>query len=516
MSEVTSWSCITLFLVPVAAALLILLMGRSGRLSAFLAVLGMAVTAAIAGWTFVMSQKVVLTLFDNQLRMDSLSGLVSALVALIGLVVVVYSVRYLEHERAKGLITERKISAFYWQVMLFIGSMLWATTTNNIIMLWVIIEATTLASALLVAFYWNRDALEAGYKYIMLLTVGISFALFGCVLLYSGTAYHAGGQDPLLMTVISSVGRKGLIPWSIVILAVSFFIVGFGTKAGMAPFHAWLPDAHAEAPSPVSALLSGVMIKVGIYALIRTIAAFYSSFAVIPLFLTLMGIFTMVVGVGMMFLQEDIKRFLAYSSVSQVGYILMGFGLAGCGLSSEGSSALSGAYLGMYGSLFHLVNHGIIKALLFLCAGAVVYATGIRRIRELGGLGRKMPLTSFCVLVGSLAISGVPLLNGFMSKFTLFLAGIEIPGMYWTTVAAILCSILTLACFIHVAYRIFMGPLPERLKDMEIKDVPASMAAGMLILCLLCFLLGICPQVLYPALDGATRVVLTLITGGGM
>jgi len=516
MTELTSSLCLLVFLVPVAAALLILLLGRWWRLSSALAVIGMAVTTGIAAYAFIRTQQVVLTFFNNQLRMDALSGLVSGLIALIGLIVVVYSVRYLEHDKEKGLISERKITAFYWQVMLFIGSMLWATTTNNIILLWVIIEATTLASALLVAFYWNRDALEAGYKYIMLLTVGISFALFGCVLLYSGTAYHAGGQDPLLMTVIAAVGSKGLIPWSIVLLAVSFFIVGFGTKAGMAPFHAWLPDAHAEAPSPVSALLSGVMIKVGIYALIRTIAMFYTSFPIIPLFVTVLGIFTMVVGVAMMFLQEDVKRFLAYSSVSQMGYILMGFGLAGCGLSANGDSAGSGAYLGMYGSLFHLVNHGIIKALLFLCAGAVIYTTGIRRIHELGGLGRKMPLTSFCVLVGSLAISGVPLLNGFMSKFTLFLAGIEVPGMYWTTIVAILCSILTLACFIHVAYRIFLGPLPEKLKEMNIKDVPASMSAGMLILCLLCFLLGICPQILYPALDKATHVVLALITGGGL
>jgi formate hydrogenlyase subunit 3/multisubunit Na+/H+ antiporter MnhD subunit len=258
------------------------------------------------------------------------------------------------------------------------------------------------------------------------------------------------------------------------------------------------------------------MIKVGIYALIRTIAMFYSVYSTISLFMTILGIFTMLVGVFMMFFQENLKRFLAFSSVNHVGFIIMGFGLAGSINPSASSAVNNGAYLGMYGALFHLINHGIIKSLLFLCVGAIVYATGVRKIDELGGLGKKMPVTSFCFFVGSFAICGVPLLNGFMSKFTLFLAGATIPGMLWTTIIAIISSILALALYIHVAYRIFMGPMPEDIRKMDIKEVPVSMWAGMLVLSLACFVLGIFPQLIYPILDKATNVVLAIIAKGSL
>ena len=514
MPEITSSFCVLVSLVPAITAFIILIFGRTRILRETTALIGMIITFIISVIILLKTQVSILTALNNQLRMDSLSGLVSSLIGLIGLVVIIYSFKYIQHEKNKGIITEKKIKSFYWQVMLFISTMLLATTTNNIIMLWVIIEATTLASAILVAFYWNKNALEAGYKYLMLLTVGISFALFGCILLYSGAAFHVTNQDPLQITVIASVAKSGLIPKSIVLLSVAFLIVGFGTKAGIAPFHAWLPDAHAEAPTPVSALLSGIMIKVGIYALVRTISIFYSSFSIISLFVVILGIFTMIVGVFMMFIQEDLKRFLAYSSVSQVGYIIMGFGLAGCMVPAAASALRNGAYLGMYGSIFHIVNHSIIKSLLFLCVGAVVYATGIRRIDELGGLGRKMPITSFCFVVGGLAISGIPLLNGFMSKFTLFLAGAKVPGMLWTTIIAIICSILTLACFFHVSYKIFMGPVPPAIKKLHIKEVPVSMWLVMFILCLLCFFIGIYPQAIYPILDKATNCVLNVISQG--
>jgi len=500
MPEVTSSYCFLIFAVPAFASLLILMFGRTILFRELLALIGMFATFIISIKVFLETQSKVLTAFNAHLRMDSLSGLVCFLISLIGITVIIYSFKYIQREKS-----DKKIKSFYWQVMIFLSTMLFATATNNIIMLWVIIEATTLASAILVAFYWNRDALEASYKYLMLLTVGISFALFGSVLLYSGTAPYASGRDPLQITVIASVAKAGLIPKNIILLAVSFLIVGFGTKAGIAPFHPWLPDAHAEAPAPISALLSGVMIKVGIYALVRTIAMFYSSFSIISLFIVILGIFTMIIGAFMMFVQEDLKRFLAYSSVSQMGYIVMGFGL--CGITAGGD----GAYLGMYGSLFHFVNHSIIKALLFLCAGAIAYRTGIRRIYELGGLRAKMPVTAFCFFVAGLAISGIPFLNGFMSKFTLFLAGAETPGMMWTTVIAIICSIVTLAGFVYVSYKIFMGPPGDKLKDLNITEVPVSMWAPMLLLCLLCFLLGIYPQLVYPVLDKATNVILVNI-----
>jgi hydrogenase-4 component F len=515
MSEIVSSYCIWIFIVPALTAMFILLFGNKKFLREWVALIGMIITLIISIVILIETQSKVLIEFGSHLRIDSLSSLFSFIISVIGLMVIIYSFKYVEREKEKGIISDKKVKSFYWQVMLFISTMLFATTTNNIIILWVIIEATTLASAILVAFYWNKDSVEAGYKYLMLLTVGISFALFGCVLLYSGAASSLIKGEPLQISVISEAAKAGIIPSSIILLAVAFLIVGFGTKAGIAPFHAWLPDAHAEAPTPVSALLSGVMIKVGVYALIRTVTMFYTSFSIISVFIVILGIFTMVVGVFMMFIQEDLKRFLAYSSVSQMGYIIMGLGLSGVVPAMSGV-VKDGSYISMYGSLFHIVNHSIIKSLLFLCVGAIVFKTGIRRINELGGLGRKMPITAFCFFIGGLAISGVPMLNGFMSKFTLFLAGVKVPGMVWTTVVAIICSILTLASFVHVSYRIFIGPISSELKSLNISEVPASMWLMMFVLVLFCFILGVSPQVIYPILNNATNVVLSIISKGGL
>lgn len=511
--------CMGIFLVPAISGLIIFAIGRYGFVfREFLALVSSIFMLYLSYSAFKIKH---LSAWNNEFRMDQLSGFVSLLISCISVLVVLYSIKYMKNEAEHGLFEEKKLTSYYGWIMLFISTMQWVTSTNNIMMLWVIIEGTTIASAMLVAFYWNKNALEAGYKYLMLLTVGITFALFGCVLLYAGASPHVKeGLDPLQITNIASVAH--LIPKSIAILAIAFLLVGFGTKAGIVPFHAWLPDAHAEAPTPVSVLLSGIMIKVGAYALARVVCMFYPMYPMISVFVVILGLITMVVGVIMMFTQEDIKRFLAYSSVSQIGYIIMGLGFGGVGISSLEKIArtnpeeivTSGAYLGIYGSLFHLLNHGIIKSLLFMCAGAAIYATGLRRVNEVSGIGKKMPLTGFCFFVGAMAISGVPLLNGFMSKFTLFLAGAKV-GMLWATIIAIICSIFTLATFLHVAYSMFMGKeseaIAESSNEIKLQEVPSSMWIGFLMLTVLCFLFGIYPQVLHPVLDGATKNIMVLL-----
>jgi hydrogenase-4 component F len=486
-----------LILVPALTGGLLYLPGKKPRvLSEGLAVVGATITFFFAARiAFLTTRGEVLTLFREEFRVDALGGLIAFLVGFIGLIVVIYSIPYIRKEIEKGVVRFGAVRFYYAWVMFFIASMLWATTTNNIIMLWVIIEATTLASVVLVAFYWNRDAVEAGYKYAMLLTVGITFALFGCVLLYSGASPHvAHGLDPLKMTEIANVAGK--IPKNIALLSVVFLLVGFGTKAGIVPFNNWLPDAHAEAPTPVSALLSGVMIKVGIYAVIRTVLIFYPFYSIISSLVLGLGIITMVVGVLMMFLQEDLKRFLAFCSVASMGYIVMGLGL--------------GNYLGIYGSIFHLLNHSLMKSLAFLSVGSVIYATGCRRLSDLGGLAKSMPITAFVFWVAALALGGVPLFNGFMSEFTLFLAGVK-GGHTWATVIAILVAILTLAAFVHVSYHIFMGKVPENLEQKRIQEVPIIMWGGTLILAALCFLIGIYPQVVYPILNEATKAIFAIM-----
>ncbi|MFH1132164.1 MAG: proton-conducting transporter membrane subunit, partial [Pseudomonadota bacterium] len=255
-------------------------------------------------------------------------------------------------------------------------------------------------------------------------------------------------------------------------------------------------DAHAEAPTPISVLLSGVMIKMAAYALVRTVSLFFPTWPVLTVFLVVIGVVTMLLGIILALVQKDLKRLLAYSSMSQMGYILAGVGL--------------GTYLGCYGGLYHILNHALFKALLFMCVGAIVFATGIRKVDELGGLRRKMPITSGCFFLGVLAIAGFPPFNGFLSKLTIYLALAE-AHMWWAVAMAVLTGILTMVVMVRTAFTVFWGKATVgNLVTMEIKEVPAMMWVPMVALALACLLLGIFPRVLHPWLNEAAAVLATL------
>ncbi len=502
MVERVSWLPIAAFVLPLLAGTAAFLARRRGRFAApALSLFGSLVVAAIGvRMAWLVADGTVLSSWGNELRVDGLSALLVLVIGLVGFVTVVYALGYV---RRPGLLTRvgedaagRRLPVFHGLLLLFLGTMVWGCVTNNIIMLYVAVEATTLTSGLLVAFYWDRRALEAGYKYLMLLTIGITFALFGCVAIYAAAAAtgQLGGREALL---ISEMGRvASLVPSGTALVAVAFLVVGFGTKAGIAPFHPWLPDAHAEAPTPVSALLSGVMIKMALYALARTVSIFYPGWPKITVFLVGLGVFTMVLGILMALAQDDLKRLLAYSSVSQIGYVVVGVGL--------------GTYLGCYGGLFHLLNHALEKALLFLCVGAVIYATDARRMSELGGLAERMPITGACFVVGVLAIAGFPPTNGFMSKLTIFLA-LARARMWWAVVLGLLAGFLTAAVMLRVAYRVFWGGrTAEAGGERPVREVPASLWLPMAALAVACLVLGVFPQVAYPLLDRAAAMLATL------
>ncbi len=494
--EQTSPSVLTqlVFFAPGAAGLLAWLLGRARRvLSEVFALVGAAATFLISAAIALRALRgEILTGWGLELRVDSLSALLVLLISGVSLPATLFAIRYMRHRRlldSEGNdVTDVLLPRFYGLHLLVLATMLWGCATNNIIMLYVAVEATTIASGLLVAFYWDRRALEASYKYLMLLTVGITFALFASVLLYASATPYLGGTRAMLISELQGVAA--LIPRSLAIFVVALFVVGFGTKAGIAPFHPWLPDAYAEAPSPVSALLSGAMCKMAAYALARTVTIFFPAYPPLTVFIVVLGAFTMLLGGVMALVQDDLKRLLAYSSVSQMGYVVMGLGF--------------GTYLGVYGGLFHLLNHAAAKALLFLAVGAVIYATSSRSMSELGGLARRMPVTAVCFFVGAFAISGLPPFSGFMSKLTIFLAGAQ-AGMWAAVGIGIFTSLLTLIVVIRAGQAVFWGePKSSALSLDSVKEVPASLYVAMAALAAVCILLGVYPQLAYPLLNKAT------------
>jgi len=492
----TSFLPAAVFLLPLLAGVIVISATRTHRaLQQWISVLTMALVTGLGTWmAYRILRGFVLTTWHRELRVDALSALMVVIIGGIGLLASVYSARYIEERVTEGP-AARRTSTFYGLLLWFLGTMLWGCVTNNVIMLYVAIEATTLTSGLLVAFYWDRRALEAGYKYLMLLTIGITFALFGCVLLYAGAAAtnKLDGGSALLISDIRHV--VPFIPSGTAAITIAFLVIGFGTKAGIAPFHPWLPDAHAEAPTPISVLLSGVMIKMSLYALARTVSIFYPAWPQVTIFLVALGTFTMLLGIILALTQNDLKRLLAYSSVSQMGYVLVGIGL--------------GTYLGCYGGLFHLLNHALCKSLLFMCVGAVMYATGARRISELGGLRSQMPIASACYFVGALALAGFPPLNGFWSKLTIYLA-LAKAGLWWAAGIAILASILTMVVMVRAGYKVFWGNQPSGAASLGFREVPARMYVPMMILAVISVLVGIFPQAPYPLLDRAAGVLATL------
>jgi multicomponent Na+:H+ antiporter subunit D len=453
--------------IPLGAAFFIPMVGRKNpRLSdtlatiATLALLVMAISVIgkeqvywMGGWL----PKLGVPLGIN-LVLDSVSVFMLVTITLISFLVTIYSIHYMDKFTAKA--------RFYSLFLLMVAGMNGVALTGDMFNLYVFLEIASIASYALVAFGCQHEELEASFKYLILGSVGSTLILFGIAITYAVTG-------SLNMAQVSSVIGGDLK--AIHLFAMALFIAGFGLKAALVPFHAWLPDAHPSAPAPISAMLSGVLIKtVGVYALARVILNVLGLTPLISNILLILGTVSMVVGVLLAMGQDDIKRFLAYSSISQVGYIILGFGL--------------GTRLGIAAALFHLVNHAVFKSLLFLNAGAVEYSTGTRDLNKMGALREKMPVTGTTSLIASLSIAGIPPFSGFWSKLFIIVAAVQ-AQRYGYAAWATGVSVLTLAALMRWQRRAFFGEPREAYADA--REVPASMQVSMICLAILCIVMGL-------------------------
>lgn len=431
---------IWLFAVPAIAALAEYGLGKKFPASAGkVALAGATATFGLAiAIVYHVYNGARLTALGHQLLADPLAGFVVLIISFVGWVAVIFAYPYLRHKVAEGSVAVERLPVFFAWSMVFISTMAAATVNNNLIMMYVLVEATTLASAVLVSFYWKPESLEAGYKYLLLCSVGITIGLLGCVILYTAAVPLLGGHNAMLITEIATVAGK--LPPMAVLMAGVLIVIGFGSKAGLFPFHAWLPDTYSESPIPATALLSGVASKVAIYAVARIVTIFFPGHSALGLFGIILGSISMLVGIIVAYQQTDLKRMLAYSSVSQIGYIIFGFGI--------------GSYLGFYGAIYHLLSHGIAKAMLFLCCGALIYSFGTTDMKVLGAK-KHSPLITICFFIGALSIGGMPPLGGFWSKFAIYVAAGQ-AHLWWPLGIAVFTSLLTLAVLIKAGAQVFM------------------------------------------------------------
>ena len=393
------------------------------------------------------------------LGLDGLALFMLMAVALVSLAAGLFSIDYMEHIGAKA--------NFYALFLIMVAGMNGLVLATDLFQVYLFLEVAAVASYALVAFGLGYDELEASFKYLMLSVVASAFILISVAVLFGLTG--SLGFD--------AVGRalQALQPGLPAVLCAVLFIAGFGLKAALMPFHAWLPDAHPSAPAPISAMLSGLLIKVsGIYALTRILFGVFGLSPLLSNVLMGLGILSMVAAALLALGQTDMKRMLAYSSISQVGYIVLGIGL--------------GTPLGILGGLFHLINHAVAKGLLFLNSGSVQTATGTRNLDEMGGLAKRMPFTAATSLVGSLSIAGVPPLGGFWSKLIIIVALVQ-AGRWPYAVVAVLASVLTLWYYLLIQRKAFFGKLEERWA--AVREAPFWMTAATVALALLCVALGV-------------------------
>jgi multicomponent Na+:H+ antiporter subunit D len=391
--------------------------------------------------------------------LDGLTVLMLLVVNIIGLASLVYSVDYIKKFTSPAL--------YYTLFSLLLAGLNGMVISGDLFNLFVFLEITSIASYSLVAFGTEAEELEAAFKYLVLGSVASLLILIAIGLLL-------GSVSTLNMADISlCLGNSA--SKDLILYCLALFIAGFALKSGLVPFHAWLPDAHPAAPAPMSAMLSGVVIKImGIYALARVLFNIIGVNITVSSILVWLGIISMSVGVLLAIGQWDFKRLLAYHSISQVGYVIFGIGL--------------GTPLGITGGLFHLFNHSLFKSLLFLNAGALEFATGTRRLDQLKGVSSQMPVTSATSLIASLCIAGIPPLCGFWSKLIIIIAAFQANNIIGALVC-IFVAMVTLASFLKVQKHAFIRKSEEIVSG--IKEVPFFMLLAMVSLALLCIGVGL-------------------------
>lgn len=484
-------------IIPLLAAFLItLIAGKKDNWAVILSVIAATALLILSLYSFISMKEETITYsmsawsipYGIVLVQDALTSFILVMVSIISFTSLIFSIQYIRH-----LSMDWK---YYSLFMLLVTGMNGVIITGDFFNLYVFMEIALFSAFALVAYGSKAEEFEAAFKYAVMGSVSSFLILAGIAVTYSATSNLTMAK---VAEILPSVDQK-VIYW-----VGALFMAGFGLKAAAMPFHAWLPDAHSSAPAPISSMLSGVLIKaLGIYVMIRI---FYNVFNTPEIFVKIflvLGTISIIIGVFLAIGQWDMKRLLAYHSISQIGYILLGLGIA--------------TPLGILGAVFHLFNHAIFKSLLFYNAGSVEMVLGTRDLRKMGNLMKLLPTTSQTSLIASLSISGIPPFNGFFSKLIIIIAALQ-AGLPWYAVFAVIGSLLTLASFMKVQRYGFKG---ETVVESAENKVGWRMNFSMITLAVLCIVtsLMIVPGIKEITLDPVVKVIadkteyIQLVLGG--
>lgn len=480
----------TVLAIPAVAAVLCIILSRGN----WAAIATMISSAAM----FVAVLVLCVTIYnEGQLEYglwyaDGLSSVFVLMIATVSLVASVYSYGYISHEREEGVINSKDERQYFSLFNLFVAIMLATCLVSSVGLMWIAIEATTLVSAFLVGFYRNGSSTEAAWKYLMICSAGITLALVGITLVYAASIDVLGGDSGALDWPVLLAAASQIDP-ALLKVAFVFIMIGFGTKIGLFPMHTWLPDAHSQAPTPISAMLSAVLLNCALYALIRfkiivdiTIPG-YAQYLLIAF-----GLLSLAAAAFLILSTKDMKRMLAYSSIEHMGIIAIGFGI--------------GTEIAVFGALFHVIAHSITKSFLFLSAGNIIHGYGTRRMSEIRGLRKNMPFTSVMFTAGALAITGLPPFAVFVGELSILLGAFS-SGMYAVAMLMVLFIVIVFAGIISHVFPMLSGNTDREVKD--IRNISRTVPIAMLMI--ISLILGLLmPDQLHHFIDNAVDVV----TGG--
>lgn len=444
-----AWPLLVLVVTPVVVGLSCLLMrGRRpieilqcGQAGAML-----VSTALLLEWVIGHQEASV----GSLLRADALSAWIDLIIGMVGATGTLFAVGYLGEEWDRTHVTLRRYRLFFCQFDLYLAAMLIAVNVENVAIMWIAIEGSTLSAALLIGFERSQAALEAGWKFVILSSVGIALALFGTILVYYSSEHVLGVTSEALRWSQLYRVAEGLDQTAIK-LAFVFVLIGYGTKAGLAPMHTWLPDAHAEAPTPVSAMLSANMLTLAVYAILRFKAV--ADRAVGPEFtgklLVGLGMLSVAVAAIFFLVQRDYKRLFAYSSIEHIGIALLGFGVGGAGV---------------FGGAWHLLNHALAKSTAFYGAGLVLLRHEHKLLERVSGLLTGMPLAGTAILLAGVALAGMPPFGLFTSEVLITVGAYAVTPEVAYGLLALLA--LAFATLLYQVFRMALGKPVEPGRDL--------------------------------------------------
>jgi hydrogenase-4 component F len=433
--------------------------------------------------------KPAVTAFGGVLRVDALSAFMVIVIGAVGLLAAWQSVRYLEAEISDGRCSRRQASLYAVLVQGFIAAMLLAVVAGNVGVMWVAVEATTVITTFLVGHRRTRGSLEASWKYIVICSVGIALAFLGTVLVYLA-ALHVGHHLHANLDWTSLMAVSHHLDPGVMRLAMALLVLGYGTKVGLAPMHSWLPDAHSQAPAPVSALMSGVLLTVAFYALLRFKAVADGALGIgfTRDLLVAIGLLSLVVAASLMLSQHDYKRMLAYSSMEHMGLIALG--------------AAAGTRLAIAAVLLHILGHGLVKGVLFLTSGEVLHTEGTSEIAQVKSLLVRRPALGGLFAIGLVALLGLPPFSLFVSELNMVRAETTV-GLGWAAALSLLCMAVIFAAMMSHGRHLLLGAAGGE----RVHRTPAMVTAPLVSALAACAVIGVLAWPLADLLRAAAQVV---------